>query len=154
MSLSSGKKRPLSEVDEGDATRSPAGRHNRRRLDDLSAGPEAGESSNHLSYPPTNRVAPPVPLQQPSTLLTFSYTPERVLEFNDSALRYYVDPPPKANLKYGYERWIKRPEEKGRLDGLLRAVSKYRSRLDASGADGSAWLRDMSVVSWRGVMTK
>ncbi|EKM48758.1 uncharacterized protein PHACADRAFT_69227, partial [Phanerochaete carnosa HHB-10118-sp] len=105
-------------------------------------------------YPSKNKVTTPVPFQQPSTLLTFSYTPERVLEFTDSALRYYVEPPLRAELKYGYERWIKKPEEKGRLDGLLKAVLKYRSRVDAGGGDGVAWLRDVAVISWRGVMTK
>ncbi|KAF8910602.1 hypothetical protein CPB84DRAFT_1764102, partial [Gymnopilus junonius] len=39
-------------------------------------------------------------------LTTFSYTPEHVQEFTDSALRYYVDPPPGANLSYGFERWV------------------------------------------------
>ncbi|KIP04285.1 hypothetical protein PHLGIDRAFT_109789 [Phlebiopsis gigantea 11061_1 CR5-6] len=107
-----------------------------------------------FAYPPKDRHPPPVPFQQPSTLLTFSYTPERVLEYTDSALRYYVEPPPRADLKYGYDRWIKRPEERGRLDGLLQAVAKYRSKIDGAGGDGAAWLREIAVVSWRGVITK
>ena len=109
-----------------------------------------------LSYPPKDTPASAVPFQQPSQLLSFSYTSDRTLEFTDSSLRYYVDPPIGADLRYGYERWIKRPEEKGRLDGLLKAVAKFRSRLDLGSGDGTgdAGLRDISVVSWRGVMTK
>ena len=127
-------------------------RAKRPLLNDLFNEDEA--SLFRLQYPSTDRPAAPVPFQQPSQLLSFSYTPARVLEFNDSALRYYVHPPPAADLRYGYERWVKRPEERGRLDGLLKAIAKFRSRLDASGSSGDAWLRDMSVVSWRGVMTK
>ena len=115
-------------------------------------------SQTALSYPPVNGLQSirPTPFQQPTGLLTFSYTPQRVLEFNDSALRYYIDPPPGADLRYGYERWIKRPEEKSRLDGLLRAVERVMQKADASmgAGSGKTWLRDISVVTWRGVMTK
>ncbi|GJE89921.1 RAI1 domain-containing protein [Phanerochaete sordida] len=148
----SSRKRAISEVEDAAESDKPG---RRPALDHLAEDSTAGESQTYeLSYPPKSKTAAAVPFQQPSTLLTFSYTPERVLEFTDSALRYYVDPPLRAELKYGYERWIKRPEEKGRLDGLLKAVLKYRSRVDAGGADGAAWLRDIAVVSWRGVMTK
>jgi RAT1-interacting protein len=60
-------------------------------------------------------------------------------------MRYYVNPPRDADLGHGYERWIRRPEERGRLDGLLLAISEIRKR----GADPL-----ISIVSWRGVMTK
>jgi RAT1-interacting protein len=60
-------------------------------------------------------------------------------------MRYYVDPPRDADLGRGYERWIRRPEERGRLDGLLLAISEIRKR----GADPV-----INIVSWRGVMTK
>ncbi|OBZ71966.1 hypothetical protein A0H81_08118 [Grifola frondosa] len=103
-----------------------------------------------IAYPSTSspNAVRPAPFQQPSTLLTFSYTPSRTLEFTNSALRYYVDPPRGAELRYGYERWVKRPEEKGRLDGLLRAVERVRQKMD-DGANGAKWLRDIGVVSWR-----
>lgn len=111
-----------------------------------------------LSYLPVNSSQPvaPVPFQQPTGLLTFSYTPQRVLEFTDSALRYYIDPPPGADLRYGYDRWIKRPEERTRLDGLLHAVERVMQKADASAGPGSGekWLRDIAVVTWRGIMTK
>ncbi|KAH8074813.1 RAI1-domain-containing protein [Cristinia sonorae] len=102
----------------------------------------------------TERQLQTVPFQQPQQLLTFSYTPDHELEFTDSALRYYVDPPAGADLRYGYDRWIKRPEERGRLDSLLRAVCRTRQKLNSGAADSSDWLRSIGIVSWRGVMTK
>ena len=88
-------------------------------------------------------------------MLTFSYDEKRTLSFSDAALRFYVEPPVRAELRYGYERWVKRPEEKGRIDGLLRAVSRVRQKMDASARGaGAQWLRSIGVVSWRGVMTK
>lgn len=123
---------------------------------DLSTSPEAHITA--LAYPSTKPSQPTraVPFQQPTGLLTFSYTPQRVLEFDNSALRFYIVPPPSADLRYGYERWIKRPEEKARLDGLLRAVERVMQKTDASMGPGSGkkWLRDISLVTWRGVMTK
>lgn len=119
---------------------------------------QSGGDHTSLTYPSTTSPASvrPVPFQQPTGLLTFSYTPARVLQFDDSALRYYIDPPPGADLRYGYDRWIKRPEERGRLDGLLRAVERVVQKADASAGPGRgrAWLRDIAVVTWRGVMTK
>lgn len=61
-------------------------------------------------------------------------------------MRYYVNPPPNADLGHGYERWIRRPEERGRLDGLLRAISEIKRREAGDPA--------INIVSWRGVMTK
>lgn len=108
-----------------------------------------------LSYPSTSATARAVPFQQPSPLLTFSYTPAHELEFTDSALRYYVPPPNGADLRYGYERWVKRREEKGRLDGLLKAILKLRERMERSDVgSGSRWCESVGVVAWRGVMTK
>ncbi|KAI0751676.1 RAI1-domain-containing protein [Daedaleopsis nitida] len=123
---------------------------------DATADPEPTQT--FLEYPSTSSTQPirSVPFQQPTGLLTFSYTPERVLEFRDSALRYYIDPPPGADLRYGYDRWIKRPEEKTRLDGLLRAIERVMEKADGGVGPGSGqkWLKDISVVTWRGVMTK
>ena len=117
----------------------------------------SSHSSEFFTYPSTStpaRLGHPVHFQKPQSLLTFSYSPSRVLEFNDSALRYYVDPPRGANLRYGYDRWIRRPEEKGRLDGLLRSLIKIGIDRRQKGETSTAWLRDIGVVSWRGVMTK
>ncbi len=87
-----------------------------------------------------------VPFQRPLPLISFSYDKDRQLEFSDAAMRYYVDPPPSADLGYGYDRWVRRPEEKGRLDGLLRAISEIRRRETSDPTIG--------VISWRGTMTK
>ncbi|KAI0034723.1 RAI1-domain-containing protein [Vararia minispora EC-137] len=70
-------------------------------------------------------------------------------QFNDSALRYFVDPPRRANLRYGYERWIRRPDERGRLDSLLRAYVRVLDKPPPDVGSLSA-----GVVSWRGIMTK
>lgn len=97
-----------------------------------------------LPYTPATTAATPTPpFQQPLPLLTFSYTPARTLEFTDSALRSFVDPPAHADLNYGVERWVRRPEERGRVDGLVEAWGRMRDR-------GG----EVGVVCWRGVLTK
>ncbi len=142
------------------ASRSPQGSKPPKQRQELDPEPISPSRTTcpTLSYPNTRSspTSQPVPFQQPTGLLTFSYTPQRVLEFTDSALRYYVDPPPGADLRYGYDRWIKRTEERTRLDGLLRAVERVMSKADASLGPGSGgkWLKDISVVTWRGIMTK
>jgi len=101
-----------------------------------------------LAYPNTSRpTSKQTPFQQPTQILSFSYTPARTLEFTDSALRYFVEPPLGAKLAYGYERWARKPDSRGRIDGLLQAFSKAK---DMSGVP----LQDVSVVAWRGVMTR
>jgi RAT1-interacting protein len=87
----------------------------------------------------------PPPFQRPKSLLSFSYSANHTLLFDDSALNIFVQPPEKADLNYGYESWIKRPEEIGRLDGLLTAIVTDPARSEAKRAD---------VVTWRGIMTK
>lgn len=69
-------------------------------------------------------------------------------------MRYYVEPPQRADLRHGYDRWIRRPEEKGRIDGLLRAVVQIGLEKKGHEEISTAWFRDIGVVSWRGVMTK
>ena len=71
-------------------------------------------------------------------------------EFTNSALKYFVDPPLGAHLSYGYERWIKRPDERGRLDALLKAISKVKRDAEGNGVK----FPEIGVISWRGVMTK
>jgi RAT1-interacting protein len=108
-------------------------------------------SSHHpslsLSYPDTSHpISRAVPFQRPRPLITFSYDKSHKLEFSDAAMRYYIAPPPNADLAHGYERWIRRPEARGRLDGLLRAIREIQSRGSGHPVVG--------VISWRGVMTK
>ncbi|KAA1477164.1 RAI1-domain-containing protein [Dentipellis sp. KUC8613] len=143
----SSRKRSISDLLDGDGQSSQPS--TKPRLSSPSQqGVEEVPPNSTLAYPSTSQPsARSVPFQQPLPLLTFSYTPARELEFTNSAMRYYVDPPRAAELGSGYERWVRRPEEKGRLDGLLRAYSKLRKQ-----AQGSAGA--IGVVSWRGVMTK
>jgi RAT1-interacting protein len=111
--------------------------------------PKRTKGNATLDYPNTShRPGRPVPFQQPTQIISFSYTPSRTLEFTNSALRYLVDPPPGAKLGYGYERWVRKPDQRGRIDGLLQAFSRAR------GGSASASLRDVEVVAWRGVMTR
>ena len=118
--------------------------HKQPRLDPSVPHPQG---SSRLLYPSTSQsVSRPVPFQRPLPLISFSYTKDRKLEFNDASMRYYVKPPQDADLSHGYERWIRRPEERGRLDGLLRAISEIRRRGTGDPV--------INVVSWRGVMTK
>ena len=112
---------------------------------------DKARESAFLAYPDLSHPKPiSTPFQQPSQLISFSYTPGHVQEFTNSALRYFVDPPLGAHLAYGYERWIKRPDERGRLDALLKAISKVKRDAEGNGAK----FPEIGVISWRGVMTK
>jgi RAT1-interacting protein len=64
-------------------------------------------------------------------------------------MKYFVEPPLGAKLSYAYDRWIRKPEERGRIDSLLRAFSKVRK--DEAKMPS---VKDVNVVSWRGVMTR
>jgi RAT1-interacting protein len=124
--------------------------HDNKRLRPGSPDDASSVVDHKLSYPSRSSRSHdirPVAFQQPTPLVTFSYNSSRVLEFNNSSLRYYVDPPPGADLKYGYDRWIRRPEEKGRIDGLLKAYMKVREKNPGVSLNGG-------VVAWRGVMTR
>jgi RAT1-interacting protein len=106
------------------------------------------ESDHALAFPSLSHPAShPPAFQRPSQLLTFSYSPSRVLQFDDSALRYFVNPPHGADLNYGYENWTRRPEERGRIDGLLSAWSRFKKSLNGQNPE-------IGVISWRGVITK
>ena len=94
--------------------------------------------------PPVSSRHSSVPFQKPSILTTFSYTSNRELVFDNSALKYFVQPPLRADLGHRYSTWTNRPEEKGRLDSLLRAVAR----------SGAAQSLSQGVVTWRGVMCK
>ncbi|KAI5120113.1 hypothetical protein M0805_002197 [Coniferiporia weirii] len=133
----SSTKRRIDHVEDAE-DRSPT----RRRLD--SEESVVGQPPLRISFP-TNAPRQAPAFQYPYQLVTFSYSPLRVLEFTNAALKYYKQPPINADLAFAYDTWIKRPEERGRLDGLLTAclediVIQERRRAN--------------VVSWRGVMTK
>ena len=96
---------------------------------------------------PNLRACQPPLFQRPKTLVTFSYDTNHELHIgSDSSLRYFCDPPPKADLNYGYDRWVKRDEEVGRLDSLLNCLSYGPPTVQAASRP--------SIVTWRGIMTK
>lgn len=131
-------KRNRSEIEESESeSRSPT----RRRI----KNEDHHRSSRRLVYPVGTKSSQPPALQYPYQLTTFSYSPSRKLEFSNAAMRYYVEPPLGADLSYEYDSWIKRPEERGRLDGLLEACLRKEVKSERARAN---------VVSWRGVMTK
>ncbi|KAF7374739.1 RAI1 domain-containing protein [Mycena sanguinolenta] len=98
-----------------------------------------------LTYPAAG-AAPA--FQQPTQIISFSYTPARELEFTDSALRFLASPPPRAQLTHGYDSWVRRPETRPRIDGLLRALSAARAKRHPALANG------VGAVGWRGVLTR
>uniref|UniRef100_A0A0W0FGQ7 Decapping nuclease n=1 Tax=Moniliophthora roreri TaxID=221103 RepID=A0A0W0FGQ7_MONRR len=128
---------------------------------------ESVPQSTTLKYPVLHGppVKPP-PFQQPTPLTSFSYTPEHVQEFADSALRYFAPIPPSLlgnprggpsrglDLGYGYERWVRKPEDRGRIDSLLNAVNMVCERGTGNGEGKLMRLKDVSVVAWRGVITR
>lgn len=140
----------LSDVEEPQATRK------RNKVD------QSTSTSTTLPLPClTDPLQRPPTFQQPYQLLSFSYVSEedktssshshhshlrvRTLKWSNASMRYFVPPPSGANLAQGYEAWIKRPEERGRLDGLLEACIRRECEGERRRAD---------VITWRGVMTK
>lgn len=97
-----------------------------------------------IAYPQVAPAKAPA-LQYPNQLTTFSYTANHELEFTNSAMRYYCEAPLNADLSYRYENWIKKPESRGRLDGLLKACLRDEVVTERQRAN---------IITWRGVMTK
>ncbi|KAG6894849.1 hypothetical protein C0992_004324 [Termitomyces sp. T32_za158] len=127
------------------ASDEPSPRPKHPRLEDTYPHPDP---ERFLQYPDISKHSnKQTPFQQPTQLISFSYNSSHTLEFNDSSLRYYVDPPPGAKLNYGYEHWIRKPDGRARIDGLLQAFSKAREISNVP-------LHDVGVVAWRGVITR
>ncbi|KAF9019873.1 hypothetical protein BDZ89DRAFT_1072697 [Hymenopellis radicata] len=82
-----------------------------------------------------------------NSIISFSYDSNRTQKFDDSARRYFVDPPVGAQLSYGYDDWVPPPTEDGKLDDLLRAISRARSA-------GNLDLSQINAIALRGVMTR
>lgn len=134
----------------------------RSRMDTPASPVADTENIQRLDYKDSDngvqpRAVKPVPFQKPTPLITFSYISspsstdpharDRQFEFGNASMKRFVSPPPRAKLPYGYDRWIRRPEEKGRLDSLLRAFQRVQQ---TAGFDPNM----ISVCCWRGVMTK
>ncbi|RXW22814.1 hypothetical protein EST38_g3040 [Candolleomyces aberdarensis] len=114
------------------------------------SSPGAAPVIHRLAYPDIRQpTVKQTPFQLPTRITSFSHDEQHVQRFDDSALRYYVDPPRGARLDYGYDRWIRKPDVRGRLDGLLNAVHELKK--DPAKA---ASVPDNGVMCWRGIMTK
>jgi len=101
-------------------------------------------SVSSLPYAATRHNAMPA-FQKPKPLTSFSYDASHRLHFDNSALRYFRQPPSRnADLNHGYARWIRKPDEKGRIDNLLHSL--VHAKLD--------FAEDAGVVGWRGVLTR
>ncbi|KAG6830863.1 hypothetical protein H0H92_014228 [Tricholoma furcatifolium] len=140
----------LHDADPSEKTEELSRQPRRLKLDVISDDTQRATDTERMSldFPDILKpIAKQTPFQQPTQVISFSYNSSHELEFNDSALRYYVDPPNGAKLGYGYEDWIRKPDQRGRIDGLLRAFTKARSTSVVP-------LHDVGVVAWRGVMTR
>ncbi|KAJ7158566.1 RAI1-domain-containing protein [Mycena filopes] len=140
-------KRNLSDLLNDDADSEPGPSTKQRRRSPTPTPPSP--SSPTLAYPAlTSPPTTATTFQQPTQIISFSYTPTRELQFNDDALRYLASPPPRAQLAHGYDRWVRRPERRPRIDSLLRALSTARQKGHPALASG------VGAVAWRGVLTR
>lgn len=94
---------------------------------------------------PTPSDVKSVAFQKPLQITTFSYNAQKDLLFDNSSMRYFVPPPPSVDLGHRFSQWNRHPDEKGRVDNLLKAIStpgclEHRNRAE--------------LICWRGVLTK
>ena len=117
--------------------------------------------------PPLERphaALPPVSVQQPALLTTFSYDTAKRRLHDDSAKRWFREPPVGADLNYGFERYVEEPHVPDPLDSVLYTLmERAGGALDRTAVAGTpsispaavaAELLRMQVVTWRGIMTK
>ncbi|KAH6913340.1 hypothetical protein BKA70DRAFT_1369947 [Coprinopsis sp. MPI-PUGE-AT-0042] len=137
-------------LDGAQATADSSRPQQRLRLDSDNEAAAVPEPTRHtLAYPRVTDRVDPTPFQLPTQITSFSYDENHQQLFDDSALHYYVDPPPNARLDFAYDRWVRKPDTRGRLDPLLKAIRKAKEdRVKA------ALVPDNGVVCWRGIMTK
>ena len=114
---------------------------------------------------------PPVSVQQPVLMATFSYDENRSLCFNNSAKRWYKMPPTRENsaqgadLNVGFERYQEKPHVPDPLDSVLYTIM-HQSRASISQEEAvqgkpsvpaDSLEHEMlraQVVTWRGILTK
>ncbi|CCU97772.1 unnamed protein product [Malassezia sympodialis ATCC 42132] len=130
----------------------------------LPVEPVAVLSRPHVSLPP-------VSVQQPLLMSTFSYDENKMLHLDDSAKRWYRVPPTKetsaqgADLNYGFERFQDKPHIPDPLDSVLYTLM-YRPSAQRPSKEPvmrapqvpvealeSEVLR-AQIITWRGIMTK
>ncbi|KZP00365.1 RAI1-domain-containing protein [Calocera viscosa TUFC12733] len=115
-----------------------------------------GLDEEHPNFPPITPLRPDrdayatakplAALTVPEQIATFSYDENHALRHDDTSVRYFVDPPAWASLDMGFEKWVDKEEDSGRLDSLLQAYA----RAVELGKEGEK----PSVMTWRGMMTR
>lgn len=139
------------------------------------APPPAPQVAHGSFIPPLERplaALAPVSIQQPALLTTFSYDEHKTLLFDDSAKRWYHDPPTATNsagdhaadLNYGFEHFHDKPHIPDPLDSVLYTLmQRAKGAPDRPAVDGTpiipaqavdSEILRMNVVTWRGIMTK
>lgn len=114
---------------------------------------------------------PPISVQQPILMTTFSYDENKMLHLDDRAKRWYRVPPTMetsaqgADLNYGFERFQDKPHIPDPLDSVLYTLmhrahaepqateSVLRARQVPADVLESEVLRTQ-VITWRGILTK
>lgn len=108
-------------------------------------------SSEHIMLLPAHASINPSPphFSQPQLLSSFSYDGDRIQHFDDSSLKYFVQPskPRGLDLGRGFKEAVWKPEGSEGPDALLATLE----RLDQSHDE---LLDSIKVVSWRGLLTK
>lgn len=115
---------------------------------------------------------PPVSVQQPVLMGTFSYDANKTLCFDNSAKRWYKIPPTKENsaqgadLNVGFEHFYDKPHVPDPLDSVLYTMMhrcENNDELMDDAVHGKPYVPSSSVesemlraqvVTWRGIMTK
>ncbi|GAA5822437.1 hypothetical protein JCM3770_000270 [Rhodotorula araucariae] len=124
------------------------------------AAPPNAPCASHTVHPPAHYLAAataPPAFQQPIHLASFSYSPTRELllddERKDDALAYYHEPRLGSDLNFAFDRaaWRDASIDEG-LDALLDSLSTWAAKQPTPAADDL--LGKISVITWRGMMTK
>ncbi|BGP41226.1 decapping endonuclease targeting mRNA [Rhodotorula kratochvilovae] len=124
------------------------------------ATPPNPPCASHPVHPPAHYLSTAsasTAFQQPFHLTSFSYSPTRELllddERKDDALAYYHEPRLGSDLNFGFERavWRDGTVDEG-LDALLDSLSTWAAKQPTPAADDL--LGKISVITWRGMMTK
>jgi RAT1-interacting protein len=96
-----------------------------------------------LGIPPIKSLQQATTYSKPKEIAHFSYSPQRELQFDRSALHYYHPKPTPIDLNSGYpERFIQRKGDIEPLDSLLLAIKHNRAQVHTA------------FCTWRGIMTK
>ncbi|CEH13273.1 Nuclear 5'-3' exoribonuclease-interacting protein, Rai1p [Ceraceosorus bombacis] len=100
-------------------------------------------------------------LRAPQRLTSYSFDGERKLLLNDSAQKYFKDPPAGVDLGYGFSKAKWREPKIEHLDTLLTSLQSAcpADRHAASSGAASDIHRTLtdgtpSLITWRGMMTK